>query len=108
MLGREGPEITTGMQELRQNYPGCCQCDPIFLFLVCLFMRVSVYDYRLVGLVVMASASRAEDPGFDSRLRRNFYGRVILVTLKLPLLWLPLQAPGVIGVVLGLAGPPSV
>ena len=27
---------------------------------------------RLVGLVVMASASRAEDPGFDSRLRRDF------------------------------------
>ena len=25
--------------------------------------------YRLVGLVVKASASRAEDPGFDSHLR---------------------------------------
>ena len=28
---------------------------------------------RLVGLVVKASASRAEDPGFDSRLRRDFF-----------------------------------
>ena len=28
----------------------------------------------LVGLVVKASASRAEDPGFESRLRRNFSG----------------------------------
>ena len=29
---------------------------------------------RLVGLVVKASASRAEDPGFQSRLRRDFFG----------------------------------
>ena len=37
--------------------------------------------YRLVGLVVKASASRAEDPGFESRLRRDFFrGRVIPVT----------------------------
>ena len=31
-------------------------------------------SYRLVGLVVKASASRAEDPVFDSRLRRDFLG----------------------------------
>ena len=30
--------------------------------------------YRLVGLVVKASASRAEDPGFESRLRGIFSG----------------------------------
>ena len=30
--------------------------------------------YRLVGLVVKASASGAEDPGFESRLRRDFSG----------------------------------
>ena len=30
--------------------------------------------HRLVGLVVKASASRAEDPGFESRLRRDFFG----------------------------------
>ena len=29
---------------------------------------------RLVGLVVKAPASRAEDPGFASRLRRDFFG----------------------------------
>ena len=29
---------------------------------------------RLVGLVVKASASRTEDPRFDSRLRRDFSG----------------------------------
>ena len=31
-------------------------------------------DHRLVGLVVKASASRAECPGFESRLRRDFFG----------------------------------
>ena len=30
--------------------------------------------YRLVGLVVKASASRAEGPRFKSRLRRDFLG----------------------------------
>ena len=29
---------------------------------------------RLVGQVVKASASRAEGPGFESRLRRDFFG----------------------------------
>ena len=29
---------------------------------------------RIVGLVVKAPASRAEDPGFESRLRRDFFG----------------------------------
>ena len=29
---------------------------------------------RLAGLVVKASASGAEDPGFESRLRRDFSG----------------------------------
>ena len=29
---------------------------------------------RLVGPVVKASASRAEGPGFESRLRRDFFG----------------------------------
>ena len=28
---------------------------------------------RLDGLVVKASASRSEDPGFESRLRRDFF-----------------------------------
>ena len=34
---------------------------------------LSIND-RLVGLVVKASASRMEDPGFESRLRRDFLG----------------------------------
>ena len=64
---------------------------------------------HLVGLVVKASASRAEDPGFESLLRRDFFrGRVIPVTQKLALQWLPCQAPGVIGSALGLVGPVSV
>ena len=33
-----------------------------------------VFVDRLVGLVVKASASRAEDPGFESRWRRDFSG----------------------------------
>ena len=59
---------------------------------------------RLVGLVVKASASRAEDPGFESRLRRDFSGVESYQSLQ----WLPCQAPGVIGSVLGLVGPVSV
>ena len=36
---------------------------------------------RYIGLVVKASASREEDPGFKSRLRRDFFrGRVIWLT----------------------------
>ena len=35
---------------------------------------LSVLQDRLVGLVVKASASRTEDPGFESRLRRDFSG----------------------------------
>ena len=31
-------------------------------------------SYCLVGLVAKASASRAEDPGFESGLRRDFSG----------------------------------
>ena len=68
-------------------------------------LYVFLSAYRLVGLVVKASASRAEDPGFKCRLRKVFFrGRVIPVTSKLALQWLPCQAPGVIGSVLGLVG----
>ena len=37
---------------------------------------------RLVGLVVKASASRAEGPGFESRLRRDFFGVESYQSLK--------------------------
>ena len=51
----------------------------------------SPYTDRLAGLVVKASASGAEDPGFDSRWRRDFSrGRVLPVTSKLALQWLRL------------------
>ena len=53
--------------------------------------------YRLVGLVVKASASRAKDSGFESRSRRDLSG---VESYQ----WLPCQAPGVIGSVLGLVG----
>ena len=63
----------------------------------------SVDGHRLFGLVVKAFASRAEGQGFESRLRRDFFpGRIILVTSKLALQWLPCQAPGVVGSALGL------
>ena len=61
---------------------------------------------RLFGLVVRAYPLRAEDPGFESCLRRDFFpGRIIPVTQTLALQWLPGQVPGVIGLVLGLVGP---
>ena len=64
---------------------------------------------RLVGLVVKAFASRAEDPRFESRLHREFFrGQVIPVTEKLSFQWLPCQAPGIKGSVLGLVGRVSV
>ena len=40
----------------------------------CLFVCLSVSSDRLVGLMVKASASRAEDPWFESRLRRDLFG----------------------------------
>ena len=38
---------------------------------------------RLVGLVVKAPASRAKDPGFDSRLRRDFSGSSCISDVKI-------------------------
>ena len=39
--------------------------------------------YRLSGLVVKASTSGAEDPGFESRLRRDFSGSSHTSDLKI-------------------------
>ena len=36
--------------------------------------HLTIQADRLVGLVVKASTSRAEDPGFESRMRRDFFG----------------------------------
>ena len=70
------------------------------------------YDYHFLSFSLpprwpsgKASASRAEDPGFESRWSRDFFlGRVIPVTSKLALQWLPCLAPGVTGSALGLVG----
>ena len=66
---------------------------------------------RLVGLVVKACASRAEDPVFESRLRRDFSRSSHTTDLKkkkMALQRLPCQASGVIGLALGPVGPVSV
>ena len=66
---------------------------------------------RLVGLVVKATASRAEDPGFESSLCRDFSESNHTMTVKKKKKaspWLPYQPPGVIGSALGLVGPVSV
>ena len=63
----------------------------------------------LGSLVVKASASRAEDPGLESRLRRDFSGSSHTSDLKIgTLVAIPCQAPGVIGSALGLVGLVSV
>ena len=66
-----------------------------------LLWRVSTVNNCLVGLVVKASVSRAEDPASNPAAPGFFRGRL----QKLALQWLPCQAPGVIGSVLGLVGP---
>ena len=46
-----------------------------FLLLVCSFVCLFA-THRLVGLVVKASTSRAEDPGFESRLPAEIFSAV--------------------------------
>ena len=78
---------------------------------VCLFIPytpVCLSD-RIVGLVVRRPPRERKVQGSNPALRRDFFrGRVIPVTSKLALQWLPCQVPGVIGSVLGLVGPMSV
>ena len=65
-------------------------------------------SHRLVGLVDKASAWRAEDPGFESHLRRDFSGSSDTSDFKN---WHSSghpEAPGVIGSALGLVGAVSV
>ena len=81
----------------------------LFAWLVCLVWFACVVG-RLVDLVV--SLGVRLDSG-RSRVRIPpvtgfFRGRVIPVTQKLALHWLPCQAPGVIGSALGLVGAVSV
>ena len=41
---------------------------------MCWHVHTLLCGYRLVGLVVKASTSRAEGPGFESRLHQDFFG----------------------------------
>ena len=63
----------------------CCVTFLLFCFLLCTWwhdnlllwklqvdLSASLSDSRLAGLVVKASASRAEDPGFKSSLHQDF------------------------------------
>ena len=69
---------------------------------------LALSEDHLVGLVVKASSLGAEDPGFESRLQRDFSGSSYTSDLELALQWLPCQAPGIIGSALGLVSPVSV
>ena len=68
------------------------------------------HTHRLLGLVVKASASRAEDLGFEFRSRRGFFSGPGHTSdlKKMALQCLPCQAPGVIEPALGPVGPVSV
>ena len=48
-----------------------------------IMVRAAMKRCRLVGLMVKASASRAEDPEFESRLRRDFSGSSHTSDLKI-------------------------
>ena len=61
-----------------------------------------------VGLVVKASASRTEDPVFESRLRRDFSGSSHTSDFKIGTPVATLPGARRIGSVLGLVGPVSV
>ena len=103
----------TGSQCVKSGH-FCSDISQMFLTIVYVHpvhsAGISQLSDRLAGPVVKASTSRGADPGFDSRLRCGdfFPGRVMPVTSKLPLHWLPCQALGVIGSAMGLAGPVSV
>ena len=62
----------------------CCRITPVSVNLqLCVTHVVFTAADRLVGLVVKASASRAQDPGFESRLRRDFAGSSHTSDLKI-------------------------
>ena len=57
-------------------------CVAYQLCFVVFLPRDSLRGHHLVGLVVKASALRAEDPGFESACHGIFLGRVTPVTEK--------------------------
>ena len=69
---------------------------------------ISPSAHRPVGLVVKASSLSAEDPVFESHLRRDFSGSSHTNDLKIGTPVLPCQALGVLGSALGLIGLVSV
>ena len=73
-------------------------------------IQPSLFSFKdsLAGLVVKAFALGVDDPGFKSRLQWDFSGLSHTSDLKLALQWLPCQAPGIIGSVLGLVNLVSV
>ena len=71
--------------------------------------------YSLLSLLTASLAQRLRRPPLERKIRGSnptcdsfFLGRVIPVTSKLALQWLPCQAPGVIGSALGLVSSVSV
>ena len=48
--------------------------NTLSIIIIIIKQRLSFPLDRLVGLEVKVSASRAEGPGFESRLRRDFFG----------------------------------
>ena len=72
---------------------------------VCVSLSLSLSLSSLVGLLIKASASRGEDPGLESRLRRIVLGSSHTSDQKTGTPVAARKAPGVIGSVLGLVGP---
>ena len=72
-------------------------------------MKARLFGKLRPVLVVKPSSSRAEDPGFDSRLRREDFSRSSHTSdVSLTLQCLPCQVPGDTGSALGLVGPMSI
>ena len=95
------------MKTVREGREGGSVCGVSVCLPVCVFC-VLVKD-RLVGLAVRRPARERKIPGSNPACAGIFFrGRVIPVTQKLALQWLPCQAPGVIGSALALVGPVSV
>ena len=61
-------------------YLSACSCSTICM--PAMSFPISFACNRLAGLVIKATASRATDPGFDSRLRRDFSGSSFTSGLK--------------------------
>ena len=54
--------------------PSACRCHVLAIMDTCVIHMSYVLIYRLAGRVVKASAKRAEDLGYEFRLRRDFCG----------------------------------